>query len=120
MSKPNCCAELPNAVVRVRAIEEDRIRHRLVTEQDVLGDGEDRDEHEVLVHHADAAADRVVRAVDLDRLAVEEDLALVRHRHPVEDVHEGRLAGPVLAEQRVDLAGADVEAMMPSLATTPG
>ncbi len=29
---------------------------RLVAEHDVLGDGEDRDEHEVLVHHADAGA----------------------------------------------------------------
>ena len=45
----------------------------------------------------------------VDRLAVEQDLALVRHREPVEDVHQGRLAGAVLAEQRVDLAGAEVE-----------
>ena len=90
-----------------------------VTEQDVLGDGEDGYEHEVLVHHADAAADRVVGAIDLDRHAVEEDLTLVRHRHPVEDVHQRRLAGSVLAEQRVDLAGADVEADV-VFATTPG
>ena len=47
--------------------------------------------------------------VDRDRLAVEEDLALVRAGEPVEDVHQGRLAGPVLAEQRVDLARAHVE-----------
>ena len=53
--------------------------------------------------------DRVGRAGDPDRLAVEEDLALVGRGQPVQDVHEGRLAGAVLAEQRVDLARADVE-----------
>ena len=34
-----------------------------------------------------------------------QDLALVRLVQAVEDVHQRRLAGPVLAEQRVDLAG---------------
>ena len=38
-----------------------------------------------------------------------QDLALVRAGEPVEDVHQGRLAGPVLAEERVDLAGPDLE-----------
>ena len=37
------------------------------------------------------------------------DLALVGRGQPVQDVHQGRLAGAVLAEQRVDLAGPDVE-----------
>ena len=44
---------------------------------------------------------------DLHRLAVDEDLALVRLEQAVEDVHQGRLAGAVLAEQGVDLAGLD-------------
>ena len=42
-------------------------------------------------------------------LAVDQDLALVRPGQAVEDVHQGRLAGAVLAEQGVDLARADVE-----------
>ena len=37
------------------------------------------------------------------------DLALVRVVEPVEDVHQRRLAGAVLAEQRVHLALAQVE-----------
>ena len=45
----------------------------------------------------------------LHRLAVDEDLALVRLQQPVEDVHQGRLAGAVLAEQGVDLARLDGE-----------
>ena len=90
--------------MRVAAIEEDRVGHRLVAEEDVLGHRQDRDEHEVLVHHADAAIDRVGWALDRDGLAVQQDLTLVRLGEAVEDVHQGRLAGPVLAEQRVDLA----------------
>ena len=43
------------------------------------------------------------------RLAVDQDLAGVRVDQAVEDVHQGRLAGAVLADQRVDLAGAHVE-----------
>ena len=44
-----------------------------------------------------------------DRLAVQEDLALVGPVEPVEDVHQRRLAGAVLAEQRVHLAAPQVE-----------
>ena len=36
--------------------------------------------------------------------AVEQDLALVGLQQPVQDVHQGRLAGAVLAEQGVHLA----------------
>ena len=39
----------------------------------------------------------------------EANLALVRRVEAVEDVHQGRLARPVLAEQRVHLAGQEVE-----------
>ena len=102
-------AELTDPAARFLAVEEDRIGHRLVAEEDVLGDGEDRDQHEVLVDHVDAAGDRVRRPGDVDLFAVEQDLALVRTRESIEDVHEGRLACAVLAEQGMDLARFDVE-----------
>ena len=73
----------------------------------------------MLVDHADAAGDGVGGSRDLDDLPVEQDLALVGPGEAVEHVHEGRLAGPVLAQQGVDLAGTDVRSMW-SLATTPG
>ena len=76
----------------------------VVAEDHVLGDGERRDEAEVLVHHADPRVERVVRRVELDRLAVEADLALVGPVEPGEDVRERALARAVLAEQRVHLA----------------
>ena len=43
------------------------------------------------------------------RCAVDADLALVRRIEPGGDVHQRGLAGAVLAEQRVDLAGIDGE-----------
>ena len=82
---------------------------RLAAEHDVLGHGHDRHEHEVLVHHADAELDRLRRRVDLDRLAVHADLALVGVVEPVQDRHQRRLAGAVLAQQGVHLAGPQVE-----------
>ena len=53
--------------------------------------------------------DRVLRRGERDLLAVEQDLARVRVVQPVEDVHQRRLAGAVLAEQRVHLALAELE-----------
>ena len=45
----------------------------------------------------------------VERVAVDEDLALVGPVEAVEDVHQRRLAGAVLAEQPVDLTGFDHE-----------
>ena len=78
--------------------------HALVTEHDVLRHGERRHEHEVLVDHPDAERDRVARSGDAYVLAVEADGAGVRVIEAVQDVHEGRLARAVLADERVDLA----------------
>ena len=101
--------EVDDALVGLLAIEETAADGGLLAEDDVLGDAQDRDEHEVLMDHADPAADRVRRPGQVDLGAVDEDLALVRAREPVEDVHQGRLARAVLAEQRVDLTRADVQ-----------
>src|SRR4051812_17844710 len=76
----------------------------LEAEGHVLEHGERVEQREVLEHHADAEAAGLVRAVDHDALAVDPDLALVRLNHPVGDLHQRALAGPVLAEEGVDLA----------------
>src|SRR5262249_18515178 len=54
-------------------------------------------------------ADRLARRPERERLARHTDLALVRVVEPVEDVHQGRLARAVLAEEGVHLAGHEVE-----------
>src|SRR5690606_26761917 len=47
--------------------------------------------------------------VEADRTAAQVDLTLVRLQVAEQDVHQGRLAGTVFAQQGVDLLGADVE-----------
>ena len=101
--------ELAHTALGGGSVEQHGARPGLQREHDVLGHGHHRDEHEVLVDHADACVDCGVRRADLRRLAVEQDLALVVAVEPVEDVHQGRLAGAVLAEQCVHLAAPDVE-----------
>ena len=106
--EPEPPAELDDALVGLGTVEE-RSAGRLLAEDDVLGDGQDRDQHEVLVDHVDATGDRVGRPGQSDRLAVKQDLARVGRRQPVQDVHESGLAGAVLAEEGVDLARAHVK-----------
>ena len=63
----------------------------------------------MLVHHPDPAVDRVLRRLEDDLFAVQQDLALVGPVEAVEDVHQRGLAGAVLAEQGVHLAAPQVE-----------
>ena len=88
-------ARAPRAV----GAEPDVVEHRAgLGDEDLL---EDRD---------DAAALRLARRPDRrDELAVELDLAGVRGVDAAEDLDQRRLAGAVLADERVDLAGAQLE-----------
>src|SRR5262249_24586258 len=54
-------------------------------------------------------ADRILGRRERDGLPVEQDLALVWPVQAVEDVHQRRLAGAVLAQQGVHLAALQVE-----------
>ena len=76
-------------------------------EDDVFEHGEILDQHEMLVDHADAERDGVVGRLDRDRLAADPDLAAVGLVEAVEDRHQRRLAGAVLADDAVDGAALD-------------
>ena len=65
---------------------------------------------EVLVDHADAERARLGGRRDLDALAVPAHLALVGPHGAVDDLHQRRLAGAVLAQHGVDLARRDAQA----------
>ncbi len=84
-------------------------RPALRAEHDVFEHGERRHQHEVLMHHADAVADRLARRADPDRLAVYPDLAGVGLVESVENRHERRFSGAVLADDAVDDAALDDE-----------
>ena len=108
--RPNRSRELTDPRLGGAHVDQDAVPHRLRGEDDVLRHRHHRDEHEVLVDHAHARVDRGARRPELDGLALDQDLALVGVVEPVEDVHEGRLARAVLAEQGVHLPLAEVEA----------
>ena len=76
----------------------------LGAEHDVLGGGEDVDELEVLVHHADLVAEGVLRGGDARLFPVHEDAPFVGVVDARDHVHERRLAAAVLAEQRQNFA----------------
>src|SRR5262249_19602326 len=94
---------------RVRVQEKRPADVAVVAEHDVLRNRERVDEPKVLMHHRDAGVERVTGRVELDRISPQPDLTLVRPVQPGEDVGQRRLAGAVLAEQRVYLAGSRLE-----------
>ena len=96
--------------VHAAIVDEAEAADRLAAEEDVLGDAEIGLEVELLVHRDDAEGLGVGRVGDPDRLAGEADRAAVGPVDAGDDFHERRLAGTVLAEERVHLAGAQIEA----------
>ena len=76
----------------------------LVVQEDVLRRRQRRHETHLLEDHADPRALGGFRRVLFERLAVDLDAARGRRMDAVQDLEDGRLAGAVLAEQRVDLA----------------
>ena len=92
----------------------DRADRRAVVQRqrDVLGRRQRLEQRKVLEHHADAELLRDARAGDPHRLAVPENLAGIGLQRAEQHLDQRRLAGAVLAEQRVDLALGDVEVDM--------
>ena len=82
-------------------------------ENNVLQHREIVDQHEVLVHHPYTERDRVVRGLDRGRLAADTDFAAVGLIEAVEDRHQRRLAGAVLADDAMDRADGDRERDVP-------
>jgi hypothetical protein len=74
----------------------------LGAEDDVFQDRERLHQHEVLMHHADPERQGVVGAADRRRPASHQDLAAVGAVIAVQDAHQRRLAGAVLAHEAVD------------------
>nr|BFF14286.1 hypothetical protein GCM10025699_55890 [Microbacterium flavescens] len=79
---------------------------RLVRQHDVLPHAEGVGEQEVLVHDADAGLLGLTGRPELVRDAVDLDRALVGALLAGQHLHQGGLAGAVLADDRVDGAGA--------------
>ena len=74
---------------------------RLGTEHDVVQRAQRVDQHEVLVHHANAQRDRIVGLADAGGLAKDLDLSAVGAVKAVQDRHQRALAGAVLTDDAV-------------------
>ena len=72
-------------------------------EGDILRHRQRLEQREMLEHHANAERAGRIGVAHRNGHAVPEDLPFVRLLHAIDDLHERRLAGPVLAEQRMDL-----------------
>ena len=93
---------------------EDLLPPRLPVDKDTLGipvaedhvfkHGHRLDQHEVLMHHADAELDRLAGRLDPHLPAVEKDRPLRRLVKTDQNVHQRRFARTVFAEQGMDLA----------------
>ena len=83
---------------------------QLGAQEHVLGDGELGNEVELLVDRDDAGIACLAGRARRVGPALVDDLAAVGHVDAGQDLHERGLAGTVLADQRVDLAGQDVHA----------
>jgi hypothetical protein len=89
----------------------DAVARLLVAEEDVLRDGEQRDEREFLVDDDDAAAFAVVNAGKPAFLPEEMDVAGIAAMRvdARKHLHQGRLAGAVLADDGEYFGLADIE-----------
>ena len=100
--EPKGLRQRADALLGTSDVDQESIDH-FVAKDDVFGDGQGRYQHEMLMDHAEPAFDGVVGTVDLDDVAVEQNLAFIGAIEPVQHVHQGRFAGAVFAQKRMNL-----------------
>ena len=102
--KPRPTRSAPRLPSHPLPIDQTQSGARLLAHEEILGDGQIRDEREFLEDRHDANGDRVGWAAEGDRLAVVGDRARVRGMNPAQDLHHRALAGAVLAEEGVNFS----------------
>lgn len=101
--------EFGGLAVHPGEVDEPEAVLRLPAQEDVARHAHQRDEVHLLVDGGDPGLLRLERAGEADGFAAHAHLALVAPVHTGEHLDEGGLAGPVLADERVDLARAQGE-----------
>jgi hypothetical protein len=81
----------------------------VAAENEIFQHGQCRNQHEVLMHHANAGCNRILRRVQRERAVAQFEPAAIGQLKPVKHFHEGRFAGAVLAQHGVNFAGPQVE-----------
>ncbi len=128
----SCCLPTPMSAIRVRGLsaspphageQPSGVGHGfvpadhppgggvLVAEEDVLRNGQHGNQRQFLMDDADATSLAGPDVLEVARLTVEDDLAVVAavRVDPAQHLHQRRLPGTVLTADRVDLAGAHDE-----------
>ena len=98
-----------SARIALRSIRPDAVG-RLAAHEDVLGHRQIGEERRLLVDDRDARGLRLRGAGEVDRLAVEQEVARIAAVEAGDDLDERRLARAVLADQGVDRAAVEREA----------
>ncbi len=92
------------------AIHEKTGDHPFAAEKDVVGDAEFGDEVEFLMDDGDPGCLGVAHIGEAGGFSIDADGALVVRVDAGQDLHQRRLAGAVLAHERMDFARAQFEA----------
>src|SRR3712207_1089169 len=95
-------------LLHVEALERSYARRGFAPDEEVARDAHQRDHRQVLEDRGYPALYGVARRVEEDLLAFQRHGALGGLVDPGEDLDQGGLAGPVIAEQARDLPGLDV------------
>ena len=104
--KPDPVQQCPRLAERLVPAD-DAVAAQLVSQEEVFSDRQVRHQRELLVNDRDATALTGPDVLELARLPVEQDLAVVAAMRidAAEDLHQRRLARPVLPADRVDGTG---------------
>ncbi len=73
-------------------------------QHDILGYGQGRNQHKVLVYHTNMKPDGIAWPSNVRNLPVDENLTTIRVNQSIEDIHQGSFAGSVFANEGMDLA----------------
>ena len=82
------CRDFFNSASGLRKINQSACFCRFKTQSDRFCDGKDRDQHEVLVDHSNPRGNRITGAVEVDRLAIDEDFSFIGLVKAVKHIHQ--------------------------------
>ena len=91
------------------AVVDDEAARDLAADEDVLRDAQVRRQQDLLMDQDDAVVFGVDRAGEHDRLTIKRHHPAGRLQVAGKNLHQRRLAGPVLADQRMNLARHEIE-----------
>ena len=98
--------QLHNLLPACSPVDEDALGV-LVTQNDVIKNSGCFNQHEVLMHHANAKLNRLAGRLDLNFLAIQENLTLGGLIKTDQDVHQRGLTSAVFTQQRQNFAAID-------------